>query len=361
MPYPVRQVLNSAAAARLFAGLISLAGLSAQALPLTATEVLRHFNVVTLGDFAMASDSTSHVEGLTFVGGSLTGPSTSWAYGEPNQHKIASYGGFAGLTVLGNASKVRVQGGATVLGSFTNSEVQNGNTAAGTTTNVNFNGGGLFYALDTGLGSWNATSAQERKTTALATDFGALLHGASDTFKSLADTGSTVANNGFGKLTFTAVAGSDGVAVFNLAGQSAALTSAGEFDFVLGAGVTSVVLNSDLVTGTLHANFLGGSALSMGSKLLWNFYDASNITFTAQFGGSILAPDAAISNPGGGSNLEGGIFVNSITQGSEIHQRAYEGGVPTATPVPEPQSWLLLAAGLLAVSGQLRLRRRRAP
>ena len=68
MPYPVRQVLNSAAAARLFAGLISLAGLSAQALPLTATEVLRHFNVVTLGDFAMASDSTSHVEGLTFVG-----------------------------------------------------------------------------------------------------------------------------------------------------------------------------------------------------------------------------------------------------------------------------------------------------
>ncbi|WP_348010986.1 collagen-binding domain-containing protein [Roseateles sp.] len=333
--------------------------MSAQAVPLTATEIIQNFNVVTLGDFAMASDGTSHVEGLTFVGGSLTGPSTSWAYGEPNQHNVASYAGFAGLTVLGNASKVRVQGGATVLGSFSNSEVQNGNTVAGSMANVNINGGGQSYALDTGLGNWTAAAAQERKATALGTDFSALLHGASGAFKSLADTGSTVANNGFGKLTFTAVAGSDGVAVFNLAGLSGLLTSAGEFDFVLGAGVDSVVLNSDLAIGTLHANFLGGSAINAGSKLLWNFYDASNITITAQFGGSILAPDAVISNPGSSANLEGGIFVNSIVQGSEIHQRGYVGGVPAVTAVPEPESWLMLAAGLL-VMGYLRLRQRQA-
>ncbi|MFT7721345.1 MAG: choice-of-anchor A family protein [Roseateles sp.] len=347
--HPVRRT----PVARLLAtALLSLAGLGAQAQSLTATQIIQNFNVVTLGDFVMAG-GPDHVEGLTFVGGNLTGPAGQWEYGEPNQHNAAGYAGFAGLTVLGDASKVRVKGGATVLGNFSNSEVQGGTAVAGTFTNVNVNGGGVAHGLSSAVGQQAASTAQ-------ATDFSAVLHGASDAYKALGATGSTVTNNGFGKLTFTAVAGNDGVAVFDLAGLSAALTSATEFDFVLGAGVNSVVLNSDLTTGSLGANFLGGSAVNLGSKLLWNFYDASQITFNAQFGGSILAPDAAISNPGGASNLEGGVFVKSLTQLSEIHQNGYVGGVPAIPAVPEPESWLMLAAGLLAVGGHRRLRQRKA-
>jgi choice-of-anchor A domain-containing protein len=353
MSYPVRRVLASLSASRLLASALSITAMSAHAVTaLTATEIIQHFNVVTLGDYTMTNGAPNHAEGLTFVGGSLYGPTGQWQYGEPNQHNAASYQGFAGLTVLGNATKVRVQGGATVLGNFTDSDVQNGNSVYGTASNVNFNGGGSYYALGSSTGTWNATDAQARKDTALATNFSALLNGASDAYKALASTGSSVSNNGFGKLTFNAVAGSNGVAVFDLAGLSSALTSAYEFEFVLGAGVTSVILNSNLVTGTLHANFIGSSsAASIGSKLLWNFYDATSLSFTTAFGGSILATDATISNPGGGSNLEGGVFVKSITQGSEIHQNAFVGTVPTTVPaVPEPSSWLLLALGLSALS-----------
>jgi hypothetical protein len=49
---------------------------------------------------------------------------------------------------------------------------------------------------------------------------------------------------------------------------------------------------------------------------------------------------AAFSN---GNNIEGGVFVDSLVQRGEIHLQPFDGQIP---PVPEPETYAMLLAGL---------------
>jgi choice-of-anchor A domain-containing protein len=124
----------------------------------------------------------------------------------------------------------------------------------------------------------------------------------------------------------------------------------GEFSFNLN-GASTMIFNTDVDSAAISANFLGGSAQGIGGKTIWNFYGADTLDIGAQFGGSILALGATLTNT---QNIEGGVFVNKLVQNGEIHLAPFDG----VLPVPEPETYGMLLAGLALVG--MAARRRQA-
>lgn len=322
------------------------------AVPLSATETLQQFNLVVL----QGVQSNSHVDGRTYVGGSVNGG----IYASHGSAMTSS--NYAGLTVGGAASNLQVNNnGAVVGGSISNFTVNQGQSAvmgaaangnfngtayvAGSAANVNFNGGGRVNAP--------TATMQAGINAAGSTNFGQVMDNLSNQLSLLASTGSTVAING-NKATFNAVADANGLAVFDLTQIDTQLFSLGEFQFNLGTAST-ILFNTDDTSYNFSTNFLGGSAALLGTKAIWNFYNATSITINNQFGGVILATDAALTNK---QNIEGTVVVNSLNQQGEIHYQKFGGTLPQANQVPEPSILLLVALALVIMALQLRSRRR---
>lgn len=315
----------------------------AAATPLSSQQILHQFNAVVLADM----DSQSHVDGRTWVGGNATG-------GDYAQHARDMPGShYAGLTVMGNAREVKVNAGGAVIGAnLAGATINSGSGVIfGDVSNSNLNGaawiGGSLKGSNTNGGRLPARDGtmQGIADAAQSTDFGARLGALSASLAQLGGTGSSVTFNGYGKATFNAVAGANGVAVFNL--FDAGVFEASEFEFNLGDAST-VILNASGLDATIGANFLNSSAQSLGSKLIWNFQNASKVTTNKLFGGTILAPSAHLTN---NQNIEGGVFVKSLDQRGELHLQAFDGKLdPAPSPVPEPGTWALLAAGALMLA-----------
>ena len=326
-------------------------GASASTSALTAQEVLTQFNLVVLGNATSYSD----VDGRSYVGGNVAG-------GIYEGHWSATpASNYAGLTVGGNASGLMVDnGGAFVAGSLSSSTVNNGASVVyGTASNSSFNGTGTAYAASTsGWNNFNSgrvyslTGALQTEATAAAsTNFGAVLTGLSTQLSHLSGTGGTISYNGSGRATFNAVAGANGVAVFDLTASDATkLFSQSEFDFNMG-GASTLIFNVDGANVNIDANFLGGSAQAIGAKTLWNFYDASSVNIVSQFGGTVLAAGAAFTN---WNNIEGDVLVKSLDQHGEIHLQPFSGTVPA---VPEPETYAMMMVGLGLLGAVVRRRR----
>lgn len=337
---------------------IRYAGLLAAALmtPLAAhaglsfSQTLNQFNVVVLQD----AQIDSHVDGRTYIGGNLTGG------GDFAQHPAdAPASDYLGLTVAGNATFGHVNGLGVYVGGNMNGTVNTGPTRVVGNASGNINGstpaaiGGTFSGgnLNAGQLSGAAATTALNDATAIAnsTNFGTVLNQGSSFLAGLADTGGSVVFNG-GKVTFTA-APVGGVAVFNLNSIDDSVFAAGEFDFNLN-GANTVVFNSDNTNINLHANFLGGGAQKFGGKLLWNFYNATNIVVNSQFGGAIIGTKAHLIDM---ANIEGSVAVWSMYQNAEIHLAPYTGTIVTA--VPEPGTYAMMAVGLGLIGYQVARRR----
>lgn len=332
----------------------TLAPLAAHA-ELTVEQALNQFNLVVLGD----AKSNSHVDGRTFIGGNLTGN------GDFVQHPSDTpASGYTGLTVLGNANVGSVNGlGIYVGGNLTQGNINSGAAQVqGHVSNANLNGSAPAAIGGTVLGS-NINSGRiggVAETAALvaagaqanAQDFGALFSQSSSFIAGLADTGGTV-SIAYNRVTFNAVA-TNGVAVFDLSAIDDTVFAAGEFLFNLN-GATTVIFNSDKTNIQTSANFLANSALAYGKSFLWNFYNATDITLGSQFGGSILATNAKLTNT---NNIEGSVVVKSLDQKGEIHLQPFTGTIPV-TPVPEPGTYAMLLAGL-ALTARVVAKRRKA-
>ncbi|MDD2802474.1 MAG: VPLPA-CTERM sorting domain-containing protein, partial [Methylococcales bacterium] len=126
------------------------------------------------------------------------------------------------------------------------------------------------------------------------------------------------------------------------------------FEFNVASGTQDIlfnVINSDAnSTLNIHADFLDSAALIWGSKMLWNFENATSIALSRQFGGSLLALNA---NTTTSANIEGTLVAKSLVQGSEIHSQPLDPGftAPAAVPLPAAAPLFLTAlAGLGAIT-----------
>jgi choice-of-anchor A domain-containing protein len=317
-----------------FCALASLATTSVKATSLTAEQILQQFNQVIFTNLTASADT----EGRAYIGGNVTGGNFVSRTLPDSQ--------YAGVTVLGNATNVLSGGGAYVAGNFSGTINNGGAVILGNATNSNFNGSTPTYVAGTSTGdnfnsgkvstiSSNATLSKYASA-AESTDFRTVMTNESTGLAAL--TTNSWASLANGTLTFNATP-VNGVAVFNID----SFAGVSQFQFNLGSA-TSVVINSSLSAGTFNINFLAGSAQSLASKLLWNFYDAVSLTFNTQWGGSILATKAAVTN---NNSIEGTLVANSQTQNGEMHQNL----LTTVTPVPEPSTYAMMLAGLLVVTG----------
>ncbi|AVR99081.1 choice-of-anchor A family protein [Pseudoduganella armeniaca] len=317
---------------------------AAAAAPLTATQVLNQLNVVSLNTI----DSTSHVDGRTWAGGSVNG-------GDYGQHlSQAPASAYAGLSVGGSASNLHVNGGGAVVnGSLSNATINSGVAVVkGGASSTNFNGA----AYVAGAAAWNnyngglvtapTAAMQAADSAASSTNFKQVLTKLSTSLNGLAATGSTVDVSG-NKAVFNAKAGANGVAVFDLETIDEGLFSVGEFEFHLN-GASTMIFNTDVTSASINANFLGGAAQAIGGKAIWNFYNASSLTLGSQFGGAVLATGATLTN---WQNIEGGVFVNQLVQRGEIHLQPFTG---TISAVPEPAGVTLLLGGLAVLAARRR-------
>lgn len=322
------------------------APLAAHAAPLSGGEVLQQFNLVVFGD----ARSSSHVDGRSYIGGNLQG-------GDYVQHPgDMSASAYAGLVVGGNAAGLNVNGGGiSVGGDLSSANINQGNAyVGGDASNVNFNGGSAYVGGTASGSNFNGGRSTSAAAQASPDGIEDTLRDLSRQLAGLADTGGTVRIDG-NRASFSAVANTDGLAVFDLGAIDAALFKAGEFAFDTG-GADLVIFNVDALVVDIVANFLAGSAQTLGSRLVWNFYNATDITLYSQFGGTVLAPHAVLTNY---NNIEGSVVVNSLAQYGEIHLQALAGDLPpNGHTVPEPGSLML---GLAALPALLATTRRRRP
>lgn len=334
-----------------FAGFAS----SAIATPLTATEILQQFNVVVEGSIA----STSTVQGRTYAGGAVAGGQ----YAQKGSNLPAS--AYAGLTTGGSVSGVHVNGkGAVVGGSISGSIINAGDSVVrGSAANSTFNGKAYVAGASSGVNFNGGQAANTAATPAMqaaadaanSTNFAQVMDNLSQQLSLLTSTGSWVNISG-NKATFNAVADASGLAVFDLTLIDTQLFGLGEFQFNLG-NATTVIFNTDNSSYNISANFLGGSAHQLGSKAIWNFYNAASIVTNSQFGGVLLATDAALIN---NQEIVGTVVVESLNQKGAILQSAFGGTLPApaSNDVPEPAALLLMALALTVMAWQLRSRRR---
>ncbi len=323
---------------------------SASAAPISAADALSQFNLIAFGDVS----SSSHVDGRTLIGGSVSGGDYAQHPGDapPSSH--------AGLTVGGNASHLNVNGlGIVTGGNLSNANINNGSAVVlGNASNVNFNGGTTYVggtASGTNFNGGQKAGASATSAVADANDvlgsIGSLqteLEALSEQLSLLGSTGSSVTFSG-NRATFNAVADAQGIAVFDLTAIDLKVFNLLEFEFNRN-GATTMIFNTDEESCKIAANFLGGSAKTIAEYSLWNFYNASTLEIAAEFGGTLLAPDAFLKNT---ANIEGSVVTNTLRQEGEIHLQPFHGDLPEDDPkeVPEPGILLLalLGFGILGI------------
>lgn len=342
----------------------------AQSSTITGIDALREWNLVVLGNL----DSSSEVEGRTFVGGNLTGNSSNYGI-----RATTSANGQPGLTVVGNVNgghkNLNNGSGAVVGGNVTSGFNLNGPNqtvkVGGMINNTNVNQNTVLSNLDRsdpgfGLGLQQQKADLKSSMASLSFDMGTLA----------ANSQLAVQGN---RGTFNAQPDAHGLAVFNI--SAADLDRIGEIQFNLNGADTAIV-NVSGRTVNLNDNFLGGTN-NLGENVIWNFPEAEDLTLSTAWGGSVLAPlaDAETRNYIQGS----GVFGN-LKQNGEMHIGTFKGGYVTppsggtstggdsstgggtssggdgsssggAVPVPEPGMFGLFGLG---VGGLILWRRRRA-
>ena len=323
---------------RLFAVGAAIAAVAISSGPARAdvltVSTLDQLNLLVFG----SDNSSSDVQGRAVIGGSLSGTSNYFTNGTN-----AGASSYAALTVGGAlGGTVNVNDGGNVI-------------VGGSAGTINLNGGGQALVGGGFAGTHNGNQKDDQTGLVIPSFKASALSLSSSLDQQAAN--STLVEVNQNSNVFTAHPNAQGVAVFDITG---AQLQAADPTFILN-GATSVIINVDAATVSLSRNF---NDAAIGSDLLWNFYDATNVTFGTEFGGTILAPEAAVTN---NNEIDGTLVASSLTQNGKIALDDYAGILPTsnvtaqvaATTVPEPSTLWLFAVGLVGLLGVRSFHRRR--
>lgn len=288
--------------------------------------------------------------GSVYVGGTTGGISAS---------------GSAAVSIAGNSNaNLNLNGGGTVAlaGSNYGTISMNGGSIRYTGTqsgNLNLNGG----ATATQVASL-PLSAPTSTLGSFATTFQTPLTSLSTQLDGVA--ANSTATSSAGTIRFNANPDSSGTAVFDV---NTSLFTANSTVTINLDGATSVIINVNVdscVSGNCafslpnSVNF--NNPTGYAATVLWNFVNATYLTFNNEFGGSVLAPFAAVTNNG---PIDGTLVAASYTGNGELHSHPYTGAFPSqsvqtgvggSVAAPEPTSLALIGS---AIGGLALARRRR--
>jgi choice-of-anchor A domain-containing protein len=362
------------------------AALSASDLALDGP-VLNQFNAIAFGDYTAGNET----EGRIAVGGNFAGGGHNICFNGCGGDTTATALGatYGSLTVWGNVTGL---GAASGGGDFF---IQGGN-AAGSTLNMNYNGGVSLAGQNSGTiqgatfvrtSAANAGNTQNLRPatpintgvpTSTSFPFAATMpfEGAlrdlatgiaTDAAATTAQTLGAYVQNGPTQITATAAPGSYGGKRYGFITTTAAdLASYQNFFGVNTNGLDAVFV---VVTGQPGAALPTLNSNNNETNVIWDFVDATTLTFSGSWYGQILAPNATVTNNG---DLNGAVIAEAIDQKAEIHQYTLSadalGGLPVtssisgqsgSSAVPEPSTVTVLAVGVLGI-GLLRRQARRA-
>jgi len=318
---------------------------AAQALPVLDLGPASQYS----GFFFSNVNAASDVEGRLAVGGNLT---SGFDVGYRNP-----YGSTApSLVVAGNVSMTSQWGKA---GSVYNGPTYNTDTnktiGPSTASWIAANklaAGNLVYGGSLTAADWQYAQASKN---ANYIDFAAAktqLTGLSTQLASATQVGSWITGNGGVTLTGD---GTSDIQIFNLGNTE--LKNISLSNIKAGA---HIVINSTLshvqFSGDLGGN-LGSSSDGLASfrdRVLFNLSNASSVNVGTFLNGSVLAVNADVVGSG---HLEGTLIANSLSKGAngklELGYetfRPYSPPLTSTSPVPEPESYALMLAGLAAMS-----------
>ena len=301
--------------------LYSLAlSISALATPVAAAtvdagEIISSFGLVALNNLTASSETMVRA----YVGGDLQ--SNGYTV---NNNRIgnASIDGVSGALIVGgnvSGNDINVLDGDASVGSVTGTI----NVVSGNSLNT-----GVSVAADDVTDALQDLSIE---LSGMATTSGAVLNAADQNLMSIQS---------------GTASGSD-FAVLNVAEAYENFLSTGTITSVANSG--TLIVNVPGETVMIQANANAGD-----SNVLFNFYEATNLTVNSTFDYGILAPLADLMLQGGGTNTV--VVGYNVTQRTEV-RGSFTGTLPSVAPVPLPASGLLL---LGAIAGTTVLRRRKS-
>jgi choice-of-anchor A domain-containing protein len=297
---------------------VIIAALSVQALSASATVldfgVAGRFNVFVFENF---TSSNTDVEGAVAVGGNLN--VASYSINERNK------------AVAGNALVVEKNL------TFSNGSVKHGNIdVAGSTSTSSFGFAGNYTNSD-------PVNFDNERT---------YLTNLSASLNSLANTGS--ATYDYSGLQLTASNNTD-AQIFDIDGNL--FNSRNNTTFSGFSSGQTIILN---ISGD-SLKFDGGTGTDFGKygfNVIYNFYQATSVNTGSGATGSILAPLADVT--GGYTAINGNVIAKSWNTNTQVNVNGMfkptEVTGLVVIPVPEPESYAMLLAGLTVIG--VRLRRR---
>jgi choice-of-anchor A domain-containing protein len=301
-------------------------------------------NLLVFNNFAPPS---SDVEGRVAVGGNATIGSYSI-----NAHQLAG----TALTVGGNLSFVSGSiAGSTVVGGNLTSNYSGsfgGNVAVAGALNASQGFSGPQGSTVTVWGA--ATGYQKNYAPTLAQGSGSFSQGVD--FSSLQASMNSLSTR-LGSQTAIAAVDIYSTLTFNASNAH----GLNVFDITAAQAAQNMQINGLASDGTVIINVMG-STVSFGShgftnfnnRVLFNLPTATTLAL-GYVDASILAPLASVS--GGYGVVNGQVVVNNWASSVQVNDRAFAGNLPLA-PVPEPETYAMLLAGLGLVG--LVTRRRKA-
>ncbi|WP_170252893.1 choice-of-anchor A family protein [Colwellia echini] len=299
--------------------------------------VLQDYNVVTIEDF----QTSSHVDGKVFVGGDLIANSKIGV----GEHLTSPYAG-ATLQVAGSvqgSSGISVKGSMEVGSSNSLSTFDNGHKVRVNNQEIQ-NSSGISINAD---------------LTTTAINFKNELEQASTSFQNMASTNNTITYKENKKYTLTVdeSLGADDYAVFDLDSMNKFFSNSANQEAEIIANnindIAGIIIN---VSGTTinqaqNNNMLGNIFSNFREKILWNFYEATTITLSANnFMGTLLAPLATVTAMG---NIDGAVGAYSLITNREIHLVGSEVSPTPLVKVNEPATLLLFGFAFIALARRL--------